>query len=205
MKNVKVSEAFMKRFGHERIIALMPGSRHYDIKHHLDTLIGTAEILRREGKFLPVFSVAPGLSEELSDELMRRVNDSGFEFWNGEGRELMLGSCAVAGVSGTVAVEAMMLNRFMVVIYNMNQIIYAILKRIVHVKKISVPNMLTDKQIFPELLCDDATPENIVRELHRYLDDDVRRREIDSSLDEAKTLMGEENAASFWADCIANM
>lgn len=205
MKNVKVSDAFTKRFGHERIIALMPGSRHYDIKHHLDTLIGTAEILRREGKFLPVFSVAPGLSDELSDELMRRVNDSGFEFWNGEGRELMLGSCAAAGVSGTVAVEAMMLNRFMVVIYNMNQIIYAILKRIVHVKKISVPNMLTDKQIFPELLCDDATPENIVRELHRYLDDDVRRREIDSLLDEAKTLMGEENAASFWADCIANM
>lgn len=205
MKNVKLSEAFMKRFGHERIIALMPGSRHYDIKHHLDTLIGTAEILRHEKKFLPVFSVAPGLSEELSDELMRRVNDSGFEFWNGEGRELMLGSCAVAGVSGTVAVEAMMLNRFMVVIYNMNRIIYAILKRIVHVKNISVPNMLTDKQIFPELLCDDATPANIVRELHCYLDDDVRRSEIDSLLDEAKMLMGEENAASFWADCIANM
>ena len=205
MKNIRLSDAFTRRFGHERIIALMPGSRRYDIKFHLDTLLGTADILRREKEYMPVFSVAPGLSGELSDELMRRVNDRGFEVWNGEGRELMLASCAVAGVSGTVAVEAMMLNRFMVVIYNMNRIIYAVLKRIVHVKNISVPNMLTDKQIFPELLCDNATPENIVRELHSYLDDDTGRRGIDSYLAEAKTLMGEENAASFWAECIANM
>ncbi len=204
MKNVCISEEFRKRFGDEKIIALMPGSRHYDIKFHLDILLGTAELLRREGKYLPVFSVAPGLSEELSDELKRRVSASGFELWNGEGRELMLGSCAVAGVSGTVAVEAMMLNRYMVVIYNMNRIIYAILKRIVHVKNISVPNMLTDKQIYPELLCDDATPDNIVRKLHSYLDDENRKREIDSYLIEAKTLMGEENAASFWAECITN-
>ena len=204
MKNVRVSESFTKRFGSERIIALMPGSRHYDIKFHLDTLIGAAEILRHEKKFLPVFSAAPGLSEELADELRERVSALGFELWNGEGRELMLGSCAVAGVSGTVAVEAMMLNRFMTVIYDMNRIIYALLKHIVHVKNISVTNMLTDKQIYPELLCDDATPENIVRELHCYLDDDEHKRRIDSYLAEAKKLMGEDNAASFWAECITN-
>ena len=189
MKNVRVSESFMKRFGDEKIIALMPGSRHYDIKFHLDTLLNTAEILRREKKFLPVFSVAQGLSKELACELRERVNALGFELWNGEGRELMLGSCAAAGVSGTVAVEAMML---------------AVLKRIVHVKNISVPNMLTDKIIYPELLCDDANPENIVRELHCYLDDDEHKRRIDSYLAEAKKLMGEDNAASFWAECIAN-
>ena len=64
--------------------------------------------------------------------------------------------------------------------------------------------MLTDKQIYPELLCDDATPENIVRELHSYLEDDEHKRRIDSYLAEAKKLMGEDNAASYWAECIAN-
>lgn len=204
MKDVCISESFNKRFGSEKIIALMPGSRNYDIKFHLETLLETAEIIRREGKYLPVFSVAPGLSEALADELRERVNASGFDFWNGEGRELMLGSCAVAGVSGTVAVEAMMLNRFMTVIYDMNRIIYAVLKRIVHVKNISVPNMLTEKQIYPELLCDEATPENIVKELHSYLEDNGHKRRIDSYLAEAKKLMGEDNAASYWAECIAN-
>ncbi len=202
MKEVQIPEEFRKRFGDEKIIALMPGSRYYDIKFHLDILLGTAEILRHEGKYLPVFSAAPGLSEKLSDELKGRVRDSGFELWNGEGRELMLGSCAVAGVSGTVAVEAMMLNRYMVVIYNLNRIIYAILKCIVHVKNISVPNMLTDKQIYPELLCRNARPDKIVQELHSYLEDEKRKREIDLYLIEAKKLMGEDNAASYWAECI---
>ncbi len=201
MKGVKISDSFAKRFGHEKIIALMPGSRHYDIRFHLDILIGTAEILRSKG-YLPVFSVAEGLNTNLADEVRERVSDSGFEYWDGSGRELMMGSLAVAGVSGTVSVEAMMLGKFMTVIYNMRRINYAILKRLVRVKNISIPNMLTDKIIYPELLCDSATPERITHELERYLDDENMKREIDSALQKARASMGDSNAAKFWAECV---
>ena len=156
-----------------------------------------------------MFSVAQGLSRELADVLRERVSKCGYDLWEGGGRELMLGSCAVAGVSGTVAVEAMLLGRYMVVIYNMKRITYAILKRLVHVKNISIPNMLvaqhaegTSRQVYPELLCESASPENIVRELGRYLDDEGTRREIDEALHEAMASMGTENAAKFWAECV---
>ena len=189
LEGVRVSEAFRERFGQERIIALMPGSRRYDIDYHLDILLGTAKILSGKN-YVPVFSVAPGLTGEVADVLRERVRDSGFELWEGEGRELMLGACAAAGVSGTVAVEAMLLGRYMVVIYNMKKITHMILKRLVHVKNISIPNMLTSRQ------------ENIVHELERYLDDQQARDEIDSYLREAKTSMGTEHAAKFWAECV---
>lgn len=201
LENVKVSDEFRRRFGQERIIALMPGSRRYDINYHLDILLGTAEILRGKN-YVPVFSVAPGLTGEVADVLRGKVSAAGFALWEGEGRELMLGACAVAGVSGTVAVEAMLLGRYMVVIYNMKRITHAILKRLVHVKNISIPNMLTSRQVYPELLCEAATPENIVRELERYLDDETAKCEIDSALREAKTSMGTEHAAKFWAECV---
>ena len=201
MRDVRVSESFRKRFGHDNIIALMPGSRHYDIRYHLDILLGAAEILRAHG-YLPVFSVAEGLNAGLADEVRSRVSDSGFGYWEGSGRELMLGAEAVAGVSGTVAVEAMMLGKFMTVIYNMRRMNYAILKRLVHVKNISIPNMLTDKNIYPELLCGDATPERIFREIERYLDDANVKRETDSALQEARVSMGDCNAAKFWAECV---
>ncbi len=212
LENVKVSEAFRRRFGqdagvfHERcnsgrIIALMPGSRRYDINYHLDILLGTAKILRGKN-YVPVFSVAPGLTGEVADVLRGKVSACGFALWEGEGRELMLGASAVAGVSGTVAVEAMLLGRYMVVIYNMKKITHEILKRLVHVKHISIPNMLTSQQVYPELLCEAATPENIVRELERYLDDEAAKREIDSALRDAKTSMGTEHAAKFWAECV---
>lgn len=203
LAGVKVSAEFSERFSGSRVIALMPGSRRYDINYHLDALLGTAEILR-EKNYRPVFSVAQGLSGELADVLRERVNAGGFDLWEGLGRELMLGAEAVAGVSGTVAVEAMMLGKFMTVIYNMKPLTYAILKRLVHVKNISIPNMLSDFPVYPELLCGDANPERIVRELEGYLDDESTRHEIDSRLREARGSMGQEHAAHFWAECVLN-
>ena len=204
LANVRLSKEFTKRYGLEKVIALMPGSRRYDIDYHLDILLETAKLLAAK-KFLPVFSIAPGLTKNLADELIKRVSTSGFEYWEGEGRELMLGSLAVAGVSGTVAVEAMLLNRYMVVIYNMRKLNYAILKFLVHTKLISIPNLLTDEQVYPELLCDRAKPENIVNELENYIDDPERREEINNSLIKAKALMGDCNAAEFWAKSILEL
>lgn len=201
MEGVRVPESFRERFGHERVIALMPGSRRYDIRFHLDILLGTAEILRAKG-YCPVFSVAEGLSVGLADEVRERAGSSGFAIWEGSGRELMLGAEAVAGVSGTVSVEAMLLRRFMVVIYNMRRLNYAILKRLVHVQHISIPNMLTGRQVYPELLCGEARPENIARELEGYLGDEGVRRETDAALQEARRSMGEYDAAKFWAECV---
>ena len=201
LKNVRVSQEFANKFADKKVIALMPGSRRYDINFHLDILLGTAEILR-EKNYCPVFSVAQGLTKNLADELRERVKISGFDLWDGEGRELMCGSLAVAGVSGTVAVEAMLLSRYMVVIYNMKKITHAILKRLVHVKNISIPNYLTDRQLYPELLCEEATPARIVNELEKYLLDDNTKSAIDSGLNDAKKLMGTDNAAEFWAECV---
>ena len=204
LEGVKISDDFKKRFGNEKIIALMSGSRRYDIDFHLEILLNTAKLLK-EKNYLPVFSIAPGLSKNLADELRERVKNSGFEYWEGEGRELMLGSLTVAGVSGTVAVEAMLLNRFMVVIYNMKRINYLILKRLVHVKKISVPNILTGREVYPELLCENAAPEKIVAELENYLNNSERRSEINEILSEGKKLMGDCNAAEFWAQSVINL
>ena len=154
---------------------------------------------------MPVFSIAPGLSKDLADELRERVKNSGFEYWEGEGRELMLGSLAVAGVSGTVAVEAMLLKRFMVVIYNMKKINYMILKKLVHVKDISIPNILTAREVYPELLCENAMPEKILNELENYLNDPEKKQEIDLALSKGKKLMGDCNAAEFWAQVVLSL
>ena len=90
----------------------------------------------------------------------------------------------------------------MVVIYNMKRITYAILKHLVHVKNISIPNMLVNRQVYPELLCEAANPANIVSELERYLNDADTRRVIDESLREARSSMGTDNAAKFWAESV---
>ena len=201
-KNFKTPEKFYRRFSDKNVIALMPGSRKNEIKFHIEILLKTAEILRAKN-YLPVFSVSCGLSKNIADYLREKITSSGFEIWEGEGRDLMSGACAAAGVSGTVAVEAMLLKKFMVVIYNMQKLTYFILKNLVHVKKISIPNYLTSEEVFPELIYKSVTPENIIKKLDVYLDNKEYKTRIDSLLDNAKNLMGTDNAAKFWAECVS--
>ncbi len=200
-RNFDIPGTFRERFANARVIALMPGSRKNEIKFHLEILLRTAEILR-ERNYVPVFSVSSGLSENLARDIRERVASSGFEIWQGEGRDLMSGSCAVVGVSGTVAVEAMLLNKFMVVIYNMKKLTYLLLRSLVHVKNISIPNFLAGEAVYPELICDSVTPENIIHELCAYLNNPDVKLKTDRILMRVKNLMGSENAAKFWAECV---
>jgi lipid-A-disaccharide synthase len=202
-----------RRYRNERVIALMAGSRRYDIQYHLSQLIETAKLLRSdESGLTPVFSVAPGLSDPLKRELKERI--AGFEYWEGEGRGLMTVAAAVAGVSGTVAVEAMLLRRFMVVIYNGKGLSWLIARALVRIPYISIPNYLAGGYrgmefpkpgvaVYPELLRDEIQPERIARELHNYLDDPVHKQEIDRRLETARNAMGTTRAAVFWARAIA--
>ncbi|MDR1376660.1 MAG: lipid-A-disaccharide synthase [Synergistaceae bacterium] len=192
-------DELIRRYRGERVIALMAGSRRYDVKYHLEQLLETARLLSGEG-LLPVFSVAPGLSEPLRRELKERIK--GFEQWEGEGRGLMAASEAIAGVSGTVAVEAMLLRRFMVVIYNGKGLSWLIARALVRIPYISIPNYLTDDPVYPELLKNKARPDLIVRELHAYLDNPAKKRETDRRLEAARNAMGVTRAAIFWARAI---
>ena len=202
LKGCRAPEALRRRIGDARVIALMPGSRRYDIRYHLEQLMGAARILRDDGR-LPIFSIAPGLSPPLAAELRERLE--GFETWDGEGRELMEAAEAVAGVSGTVAVEAMLLRRYMVVIYNGNAVSWAIARALVRIPYISIPNYLAGPPgvpLYPELLRGDARPERIVQELYHYTDDPAVRSEVDRRMGEARTAMGSGDAAGFWAEAI---
>lgn len=199
LKGCRAPDALRRRLEGARTVALMPGSRRYDIRYHLDRLMGAARILRADGR-LPVFSIAPGLSPALAAELRERL--AGFETWDGEGRELMEAAEAVAGVSGTVAVEAMLLRRYMVVIYNGSGLSWAIARALVRIPYISIPNYLTDAPVYPELLRGDANPERIVRELYRYTDDPAARATADRRMEAARSAMGSGDAPGFWAEAI---
>jgi lipid-A-disaccharide synthase len=201
------------RYRNTRVIALMAGSRRYDIQYHLTQLIDTAKLLRAGGSgLLPVFSVAPGLSDTLKRELKERVGN--YDYWEGEGRGLMSVAAAVVGVSGTVAVEAMLLRRFMVVIYNGRGLSWLIARALVRIPYISIPNYLaggyrggdfskTAAPVYPEYLKGAIRSARIVRDLYDYLGDPARKMKVDQRLETARSAMGTARAAVFWARAIA--
>lgn len=187
-----------------KIVAFMPGSRRYDIKWHLDVLLESAEKVREFG-YRPVFSIAPGLYGELRNELTEKVCARNFDLCEAEGRALLSVCDAAVGVSGTISVEALLLRKFMVVVYNGNIITWLVWKTMIRAQYVSIPNMLASGPIFPEFLSSDMKTENIVYDLAEYLQNDERKLKVDSLISEAVARMGAGNAAEFWAERIGDL
>ena len=107
--------------------------------------------------------------------------------------DLMQIADAAIATSGTVILEAALLNLPCVVLYKMNSLNFLIGKLLVDIKFFSLPNILADEEILPELLQNDVTPEKISYELQRVLDN---RSEIVWKLQSACKKLGEHGAVA---------
>lgn len=180
-------------------IAILPGSRRGEINRLLPVFIEAAEELRASG-MIPVFSVAPFLEDDIRTSVLEQLK--GFESYQGSARELMFSSDLVLGASGTAAVEAMMLGRFMIVAYKGSLSSYIVYRTMVKTEFISIPNILSGEKVFPELIQKDVTVSRILQETDHYLKD----RQFASRVREltllGKQRMGDPGAVGFWIRCI---
>ncbi len=183
-------------------IALLPGSRRSEIRTLLPILEEVALELRNIG-YKPVFSIAPGLDFESTK--MVEKNSADIESTTISGRDLMSASRMVIGASGTAAVEAMLLDRFMVVLYRGSTIEWNIYKLLTHTDYVSIPNVLAGKFVYPELLQNNANCKNIINCALHYLDDENYAKYVHSVLLSDREKMGESGAVNRWATAIANL
>ncbi len=184
-----------------RRVALLPGSRRSEVRALLPLFVETAEGLREMGLH-PVFSVAPGLDAE-SRELV--LNNGCAPAVGIRGAALMAQSRFVVGASGTTAVEAMLLDKFMVVVYKGTPLEWGIYKMVTNIPLISIPNILAGCELYPELLQKDATTENVMAWAQKYLNDADYRCELHRQLAQNRTKLGESGAIGRWAEEIAKL
>ena len=179
-----------------RRVALLPGSRSSEVRRLLPVLQETAGILEARG-LEPVFSIAPGLNAGEREWLAGAL--AGFRTDSREGRALMKDSCCVIGASGTAAVEAMMLDRFMVVLYRVSLSSELVFRLFVKTPHISIPNRLAGSRLFPELVQGGVQPDAIMEHLDGYWADEGKRESFHERLKMARSRMGEPKVAGFWA------
>ena len=120
-------------------------------------------------------------------------------FFEGSGVDLIYVSNFVIGACGTAAVEAMILEKFMLVLYKASLLSYIVYKLMVKTQWVSMPNVLLGREVYPELLQGKANASLIKESLQRYSQDTTRIRE---NLLEAKKKLGQRGSYKFWADVI---
>lgn len=182
-------------------VALLPGSRGSEVRHLLPVFRDAMPLLL-EGGVRPWISVAPGLSEEARDLLYRSFPE---EYCTREpGRELMKRTDAVMGACGTAAVEALLLNRYMVVLYRMSGLnwgIFSLLRGLqcIGVSHGAVPNLLGDSPVYPELLQHQARGDVGVALLKAYEGSRELRRTVHRRMEIARGRLGIPGAFDLWA------
>jgi lipid-A-disaccharide synthase len=89
---------------------------------------------------------------------------------DGQSHKALAACDAVLIASGTATLEALLYKRPMVVAYKLSPVSFWILKRMVKSPYVSLPNLLAQRLLVPELLQDAATPETLVDTLLPLLD-----------------------------------
>jgi len=155
-------------------IALLPGSRRSEIERLLPRFLAAAAECRRAlpalRLVLPVAS--PGLTALCRGILASAGGASlGVMLIEGGARTAMCAADVVLLASGTATLECLLLKRPMVVAYRMHPLSYAVVRRMLHVPLVSLPNNLLGNRQVPEFLQDDATPGQLAGALLALLDD----------------------------------
>lgn len=152
------------------VVALMPGSRGGEVSRLGSLFLDAAVRLRtlRPGIQFVLPCSSPERRAQLEQMLVGR--DLPLSLLNGRSHEVLAACDAVLIASGTATLEALLYKRPMVVAYKVAPLTYRILKRLVTSAYISLPNLLAERLLVPEMIQDAATPEALAQLLAPLLD-----------------------------------
>ena len=147
-----------------KILALMPGSRGGELSRLLAPFFASAQQLQQEDENLVL--IAPMVSEKRAQQFHRAkaelAPNLAIEVIIDKTQSVMAASDCLLTASGTVTLEAALIKRPMVICYKFNLITYWLAKWLVKLQWFSLPNLLANKTLVPELLQDEVCVERIV-------------------------------------------
>jgi lipid-A-disaccharide synthase len=167
-------------------LALLPGSRLSEIEKLLPVFLNAAQLIQHAAPKLQI--AIPAANAKCAQAIKDITAQSKLQhlyFYDGHSHEAMIAADVILLASGTAALEAMLAKRPMVVAYKISPITYFIVKTfgLLKVEHVSLPNVLANQRIVPELMQDDCTAEKIAAEILKLLGSDEHQALIHTFTD----------------------
>lgn len=177
----------------KRLVSVFPGSRTFELKELMDVFKETVERLRTRHPDLQFcMSQAPNISDEV---YKKYLGDFNIKVIKGENQALLSVSDALILASGTVALEACLYKTPMIIAYRGPKLFYWIYLLVRCIKRVSLPNIIADKSIVPEIIQDKVTPLNITYEIEELLYNPEKREKTIQELGDVRELLSNKNSA----------
>ncbi|WGE89424.1 lipid-A-disaccharide synthase [Actinobacillus arthritidis] len=159
----------------KRYLAILVGSRTSEVGFLTEPFLKTAQLLKQ--KYPELEFLVPLVNDKRIaqfEQIKAQVApELDVHILKGNARQAMIAADATLLASGTATLEGMLCKSPMVVGYKMKATTYWLAKRLVKTKYISLPNLLADEMLVPELIQDECNPENLAWYLGNYLADDA--------------------------------
>ncbi|MBW4554470.1 MAG: lipid-A-disaccharide synthase [Trichormus sp. ATA11-4-KO1] len=177
----------------QKAIALLPASRPQELKYLLPVIFQAAQTI--QAKLAEVHFWIP-----LSLEIYRQPIEAAIKRYglqatvvSGQQKEVFAAADFAITKSGTVNLELALLNVPQVVVYRLNPITVWIARKILKgsIPFASPPNLVVMKPIVPELLQEQATPENITQAAMELLLNPERRQQTLADYAQMRQNLGE--------------
>ena len=143
------------------VLAILPGSRSGEVAQLIKPFLETAQWLRRAQPNIEF--LIPAANAERKIQILQAIGafsqDLPVRVVSGQSRTVVAASDVVLMASGTTSLEALLLQRPMVVAYRFGKWSYKLLSRLVKTPFFSLPNLLAQRALVPEVLQDEVRAE----------------------------------------------
>lgn len=182
-------------------VALLPGSRKQEIDLILPPMLKAATMLKKK---LPpagfIIAAASPEAKQWIDDILSALNLAGkFAVVEGQTRQVLRQAAAAWVCSGTATIETALMGCPLVVVYRVRLLTYLAGRLLIRVPFLGMVNIVAGRQVCPELLQGDATPEKLERAIEPLLVDTQTRKNMVAELDRVRQILGapgaEERAA----------
>jgi len=156
---------------HQKVIALLPGSRSAEIEHILPSFLKAAVLLAKQyGDALFVLPVAPGQMELINKYTHQFNRPQNLQLLAGQSHVALAAADAAMVASGTATLEAALFKCPMVIAYRMPWLSWQIMRNKRLQPWVGLPNILCQDFVVPELLQNQVTPERLAKEVSMWLE-----------------------------------
>ncbi len=199
-------DEFFERHGldkNKKLVSVFPGSREFELKYLMKVFIDSAKLLNKKHHDLQFcISHAPNLSDEVYEKYLKNTD---FKVIKGENHALLSVSDGLILASGTVALEACLYQTPMIIAYRGPYLFYLIYLLVRCIKRVSLPNIIADKSIVPEIIENNVNVKNISYEIEKLLYDKDYRAQNIKDLGEVKSLLSDKVSSYEAAKVLNNL
>ena len=196
-------DEFFEKHGfdkNKKLVSIFPGSRVFELKYLMNVFIKSALDLQKKHPDLQFcISHAPNLSDSVYNKFLKKAP---FPVIKGENQALLSVSDALILASGTVALEACLYQTPMLIAYRGPWLFYFIYLIVRCIKRVSLPNIIANKSIVPEIIQGDVCVQKISYKIEELLFDKNYRAKNIAELGEVKSLLSDKVSSKEAANVI---